>query len=194
MRKVYTSFKTVSRAYKKVRKELADLGLLWDGSKLDRVQCFHAPFAPLAALWGSRGWYDRDKKTITFTSVYLPIAPLGMDLCPKATVVDVLRHEFAHAIADLYSKAVSRGGTFRAAFGGDCGDNPSEHSKLPEWEGTFVSGYAKKSTEEDFAETFMLYVKHKRKIPAKFARNPAIRKKWNAVGEIVRRVAASRKS
>jgi hypothetical protein len=116
---------------------------------------------------------------------------MGMDRCPRATVVDVLRHEFAHAIADLYPLAISRGGTFRAAFGGECGDNPSEYSKLPECDGTFVSVYAKKSTEEDFAETFMLYVKHKRKIPAKFAKNLAIRKKWEAVGEIVLRVAAT---
>ena len=191
MSKIYTSFETVSRAYNKVRTELVDLGVLWNGSKLDKVPCFHDSFAFIAALGGTMGWYNRRKKTITFPSLYLPIASLCMDLCAKAPAVDVLRHEFAHAIADLYPKAVSRGGTFRTAFGGDCGDNPSEYSKLPEWNSAFVSAYAKKSTEEDFAETFMLYVKHKRKIPAKFAKNPAIRKKWKAVDEIVRRVAAS---
>ncbi len=37
----------------------------------------------------------------------------------------------------------------------------------------------------------MLFVKHKGKIPAKFARKTAIRKKWKAVAEIVRRVAAA---
>ena len=41
------------------------------------------------------------------------------------------------------------------------------------------------------AEPFMLFVKHKRKIPAKFAKKPAIRKKWKAVAEIVKRVAAA---
>ena len=37
----------------------------------------------------------------------------------------------------------------------------------------------------------MLFVKHKGKMPAKFAKKPAICKKWKAVEEIVRRVAAS---
>lgn len=44
-------------------------------------------------------------------------------------------------------------------------------------------------TQEDFAETFMLFVKHKGKIPAKYAKKPAILKKWKAVAEIVKRVA-----
>ena len=38
----------------------------------------------------------------------------------------------------------------------------------------------------------MLFMKHKGKLPAKFAKKPAIRKKWMAVAEIVRRVAAER--
>ena len=33
----------------------------------------------------------------------------------------------------------------------------------------------------------MLFVKRKGKIPAKFAKTPAIRKKWKAVAEIVKR-------
>ena len=32
-----------------------------------------------------------------------------------------------------------------------------------------------------FAETFMLFMKHRGKIPAKFAKKPAIRKEWKAV-------------
>ena len=39
----------------------------------------------------------------------------------------------------------------------------------------------------------MLFVKHKGKIPAKFAKKPAIRKKWKAVAEIVKRVAAAKR-
>jgi hypothetical protein len=36
-------------------------------------------------------------------------------------------------------------------------------------------------------------VKHKGKIPAKFAKRPAIWKKWKAVAEIVKRVAAAKR-
>ena len=36
-------------------------------------------------------------------------------------------------------------------------------------------------------------VKHRGKIPAKFAKKPSIRKKWKAVAEIVERVAAAKR-
>ena len=39
-------------------------------------------------------------------------------------------------------------------------------------------GIGKAITQEDFAETFMLFVKHKGKIPARFAKRTVIRKKW----------------
>ncbi|MBQ6925468.1 MAG: hypothetical protein IJQ73_12580 [Kiritimatiellae bacterium] len=47
------------------------------------------------------------------------------------------------------------------------------------------------SAREDFAETFMLFVKHKGKLPAPFKGKPVILKKWKAVAEIVKRVAAA---
>ena len=60
-----------------------------------------------------------------------------------------------------------------------------------DWEERYVSEYAMRDTREDFAETFMLFLKHKGKLPAKFATKPAIKKKWAAVAEIVKRVRAS---
>lgn len=193
MSKVYTSYEEVCRAYNKVRTELWNFRVLWDGSKLDGVGLTYLPFAPISALGGYMGFYDPNTGEIEFPSVYLPIQSLWRDLGTKANAPDVIRHEFAHAIADLYPRAVSRGGTFRAAFGGACGAKPAECRGVPGWEERYVSEYATESTEEDFAETFMLFVKFKGKIPAKFAKKPAIRKKWKAVAEIVKRVAAATK-
>ena len=188
MSKVYTSFNEVSRAYNKVRMELWHLGVLWDGSKLDGVECIYDQIAPVAALSGTMGWYDPDSKDITFPSVYLPIAALWRDLDVKANALDVFRHEFGHALADLYPGALKKG-VFRAAFGGTYGENPAEECVADGWGDRYVSEYATSMTQEDFAETFMLFVKHKGKIPAKYAKKPVIRKKWKAVAEIVKRVA-----
>ena len=193
MSKVYTSFNEVSRAYNKVRMELWHLGVLWDGSKLDGIGCIYDQIAPVAALSGTMGWYDPDSKDITFPSVYLPIMALWRDLGVKANALDVIRHEFGHALADLYPGALKKGGLFRAAFGGTYGENPAEECVADGWGDRYVSEYATSMTQEDFAETFMLFVKHKGKIPAKFAKKPAIRKKWKAVAEIVRRVAAGKR-
>ena len=189
MSKVYTSFNEVSRAYNKVRMELWHLGVLWDGSKLDGVECIYDQIAPIAALSGTMGWYDPDSKDITFPSVYLPIMALWRDLGVKANALDVIRHEFGHALADLYPGALKKGGLFRAAFGGTYGENPAEECVADGWGDRYVSEYATSMTQEDFAETFMLFVKHKGKIPAKYAKKPVIRKKWKAVAEIVKRVA-----
>ena len=108
-------------------------------------------------------------------------------------MLDVLRHEFGHALADRYPAASKKGALFRKAFGGAYGDKLAKGTNSRDWEGRCVSAYAATATQEDFAETFMFFVKHKGKMPAKFARHPAIAGKWKAVSEIIRRVAAETK-
>lgn len=49
---IYTSFDEVTRAYNKVRNELWNLEVLWDGSRLDGVGCKYLTIAPIAALAG----------------------------------------------------------------------------------------------------------------------------------------------
>ncbi len=191
MSKVYTSYDEVNRAFNKVRNELFNIRVLWDGSRLDGVGCTYLTIAPIAALAGYMGLYQPETTEIEFPSVYLPIEALWKDLGAKANALDVIRHEFGHALADLYPGALKKGGTFRAAFGGSYGGTPAEERGVEGWEERYISEYATSATQEDFAETFMLFVKHKGKIPAKFAKMPPVRKKWKAVAEIVKRVAAA---
>ena len=189
--RIYTSFDEVTKAYNKVRSELWQIDVLWDGSRLDKVGCTYLTVAPLAALGGTMGLYQPETKTIEFPSVYLPIEALWRHLGEKANALDVFRHEFGHALADLYPVALRKGGLFRAAFGGTYGPTPAEKRGVEGWEERYISEYATSATQEDFAETFMLFVKHKGKIPAKFAKRPMIMEKWKAVAEIVKRVAAA---
>ena len=193
MGQIYTSRNEVNRAYNKVRMELWRLGVLWEGSKLDGVECSYLTIAPSMTFTGTMGRYQEKEKTIEFPSMYLPIAALWRDLGVKANALDVFRHEFGHALADLYPGALKKGRLFRAAFGGTYGENPAEECVADGWGERYVSEYATSMTQEDFAETFMLFVKHKGKIPAKFAKRSVIRKKWKAVAEIVKRVAAAKR-
>ena len=190
IRKIYTSFDEMTYAYDKVRMELYNMGVLWSESKLDKVESTYLTIAPISAVAGYMGFYQPATKTIEFPSVYLPIEALWKSLSLKASAVDVFRHEFGHALADLYPRALSKGGLFRAAFGGIYGEDPAEERGVDGWEDRYVSEYATSATQEDFAETFMLFVKNKGKMPRKFAGKPAIAKKWKAVAEIVKRVAA----
>ena len=187
MKKIYTSYKTVSRAYDKVRGELIRMEILWRDSKLDRVPCLYEIIPLEALVKGWMGWWDSDG-AIHFPSVYLPIPYLRGS---KSCAVDVLRHECGHALADRYPKALRDGDLFKKAFGGPYGVRPAKGSDPDDWGGRCVSSYAATQTQEDFAETFMLFLKHKGKIPAKFAKKPAIRKKWKAVEKIIRRIAVS---
>ena len=185
MSEIFTSFKKVTKAYNKVRGELIRMGVLWRESRLDQIPCLYEPVDLKAVICGWMGYYQ-DDKTIHFPAWYLPIPFLRGR---KNSASDVLRHEFGHALADLYPKVLKKGGLFRKAFGGVYASTPARGTNPKNWEGRCVSGYAATATQEDFAETFMLFMKYKGEIPAKFAECPAIVKKWEAVREIIRRVA-----
>lgn len=200
MGRVITSYEQVSRAYNKVRMELWKLGILWDGSRLDEVECHYEKLTRygLAGLGGYMGFCEDPKRrdgTGGDGNIHIPAVYNGLDWrlrwTNKDSANDVLRHEFGHALADRYPKALQKGALFRKAFGGAYSDKPARGTDPADWEGRCVSGYAATQTREDFAETFMLYVKHKGKMPAKYAKSPAICRKWKAVAEIVRRVAAA---
>ena len=88
---------------------------------------------------------------------------------------DVLRHEFAHAIADTHR------GLFRSAFFSD--SFGAGHHWDFEWEYDpehHVSEYAATAPGEDFAETFMLYIRHGGRLPEWHATRP-IERKWKFI-------------
>ena len=185
-------------AFNLVEMELWRLGVLWQGSKLDRTKLRYKPNAygearnDIGSIWRKLRRKRQDLATEGYwLGGVITIPRHGFWLARQASIDDVLRHEFGHALADLYPGALKKGGVFRAAFGGSYGPTPAEERGVKGWEERYVSEYATKATAEDFAETFMLFVKHKGKIPARFAKKPAIRKKWQAVAAIVMAIAAS---
>ena len=195
VQQIYTSFEEVTDAYNIVRDDLIALGVLWRGSKLDKVQCFYERVALRSAVTGRLAYFNEDKtdRNIHFPSLFLPWKWLLGLRYEKSIPVDVIRHEFGHALATLYPRALSDGGLFVEAFGAKYGPKPAPEIDQANWEFDCVSEYAADQTREDFAETFMLFVKHKGKMPRQFAGKPAIKKKWAAVAEIVKRVGAATK-
>ena len=81
---------------------------------------------------------------------------------PKS-LADVIRHEYGHAVAHTHGRLV-RSSRFREAFG-------ASHDSLHEFEydeELHVTPYAATSAAEDFAETFMFYLRHGGRLPAGF--------------------------
>ena len=104
-------------------------------------------------------------------------------------MVDVLRHEFGHALEGKFPQFFHNE-RFRKAFGDEYG--VIEVAKDGD-ERNYVSRYARKYTQEDFAETFMLFLKHKGVLPKEFSRRKAIRVKWETVAAICQDIAKKKK-
>ena len=88
---------------------------------------------------------------------------------------DVLRHEFAHAIADTH-RGLFRSNQFADAFG-------AAHHWVFEWEYDpehHISEYAATAPAEDFAEVFMIYIRHGGRLPPWHATRP-IQRKWKFI-------------
>ena len=186
---VFLSEKRLKSAFYKVRSELRNMGLLTDGSKLDNVKIIRETFSydGLGGMFGGvYGFYHFDDQNIHIPTIRT--APLDPRY-PVRYMVDILRHEFGHALSDKYSYFFSDE-VFVSAFGNVCGmyKVAKEGDK-----DNYVSDYARTNTSEDFAETFMLYMKYKGKLPKEFARRKAIKAKWAAVKIICQRIEKQNK-
>lgn len=98
---------------------------------------------------------------------------------------DVLRHEWAHALADRHPKLVE-GKRFRTVFGGHYespdpvwGYDPDRH----------LTRYAAFMPCEDFAETFHFFVRAKGRLPVRLQAKPAIVRKWSFIQWMADRIS-----
>lgn len=161
---------TLHRAVKQVRRELRQLGL-WD-QRLARIVVKHA-WAGYAYGWQ---WYG------TSGDICIP----ALSVCRISdwwageykSIADVLRHEYGHALADTH-RGFFRSRQFSEAFG-------AAHSNEQEQEydeRCHVTEYASTNASEDFAEVFMLYVRHQGRLPRQH-RTIAKRAKWRFVRKL----------
>jgi hypothetical protein len=185
------TFSTVQKAYDKVRNELHEVGLLDEGVYLDHIACMQDAIPTRSEELGfvfdeGVDWW-RGILGYEPGVIYIPRnAPASLHV-PGNTVLDTVRHEFAHAWAYLDREFIE-GPWFRAAFGA---------GYFEEWDppafdpSRFVSDYACKSPREDFAETFMLYLRARRSLD-RYRRKPRLYRKLRAVEKAVRLAARTR--
>ena len=107
----------------------------------------------------------------------------------RISLRDVLRHEYAHAVAHTHRELI-RSARFSDAFGAsysfdnDLGTGGDDASIACEFDPKFyITSYAAKSPAEDFAETFRFYVKHGGVLPDRH-RTPAISRKWSFIRDL----------
>lgn len=173
LKKIRVSYNDTNKAFNKVRNELFKLGFFSD--VLDEVECEYQQ-TPLGAFINTgsvcaSGYFDNENK------IFIPGFIIGRD----CSILDTIRHEFGHALA-FKNKPLFNSNKFIKAFGGRYGEEAPYQNK--NWEEYCVSAYAATSTQEDFAETFMLFLKQKGKMKKKQAQNKYIKAKWKFIESI----------
>ncbi len=200
-------------AFNKVRNELCELGLLADGEYLDEIGLVISAIPSL----GEAGYvYDRGvplhKRLMGYQPgiIYLPRNVPHTLYAPGETLVDVVRHEFGHAWAWLDREYIE-GEWFARAFGNSYFEmnrfensvyqllNTMQHpiTGTPVWgwhfehygfAKDFFSPYAMKAVYEDFAETFMCFLRYRRSLQ-RFKNRPGLYRKLKAVESAVHKKA-----
>lgn len=157
----------------RVTLQLRDLGFY--SGRMARVVTRLVPFG-----WDAFGWkYRGSRGEIHIPAVSVP--RLGQCFGhPRVGLREVLRHEFGHALVDLHPE-LFRSGDFRKVFG-------AAISCLDEWlydPELFISPYAASCPEEDFCETFMVYVGQYRNLRMQ-SFPPVVRRKLRFVASLRR--------
>ena len=103
-------------------------------------------------------------------------------------LTDVLRHEWAHAVAHTFPDFIGTD-RFVRCFGGDheypgpvAFYDPAHH----------VTHYAAAMPCEDFAEVFHHYLRHKGRLPVRLAAKKPIVRKWSFIDRMAQRIAAGK--
>jgi hypothetical protein len=203
----------VDRAYNHVRQELAEIGLLSDGVYLDVVELIvsgEKSEGERGYVFEQVGHYAKwgYKPGVIYLPRDLPHQPRkpGMTLC------DTIRHEYAHAWF-FHDPSFFRGEWFPRTFGtsySNCNPTPynrwrqnlkrnpeyqagkarcrSERGRLRFFYGyllsEFITDYATTNASEDFAETFMFYLKYRRSLE-RFRQRPGVYRKLRSVERAV---------
>lgn len=107
----------------------------------------------------------------------------------RGSLRDVVRHEYGHAVAHYYPALIRRSQRFTSAFGERYDSEGLETNTNKPSE--FVTSYALTNASEDFAETFMMYLRYRGKLPIKF-NSVAIKRKWKFIANVSKVISLGR--
>ena len=175
--------------------ELSDLGLL-----TQQLYAVDVVTQPIDLAWlaaGYEGCYVEDPgrlgralgwapRTIYFPrTTFLQLARALRGQRRKCSSMrDTLRHEYGHAFAVEHPALIRRSAKFARVFGGRYDDAMSQDDYSDE---DFVTEYAATNPSEDFAETFMTYVRRRGRIDG-YGGRPGVTRKLRFVASLQSKV------
>ncbi len=173
-----------------VQDELYRIGLWHMESRLCNVEIFWCRL-PQIKMYDALGFFMLGTSKLDeffgyeTGHIYIPAFVLSQDFRQKrGSLRNIIRHEYGHAFAHHYPELIIYSEKFEAVFGGNYySDVPSEMEHE-----AYISKYAKAMPMEDFAETFMVFVRRKGIIPAKIS-NTKLKNKWAFIAKQIKRVS-----
>ena len=174
IRRHVITYSDVCRANDATIRELDHLGF-WS-KRLDKVEVYWT-----RTSLTYYGWYEGHIHIPAISGAHLSDYFHGRHM----RLADILRHEWAHAVADKCPELIDTRRfvrEFGAAyeFDGQLRDPDPDHH---------VTAYASTMPCEDFAEVFHFYLRHKGRLPVRFGNKPKIVRKWAFIQWMAERIS-----
>lgn len=184
------SYNQTNSAAKSVQQELYKIGLWYADTRLYKTEIFWAqmPFVVMPIM--AAGVFTHGTSSLqkfmgyAVGHIYIPRVVLSQTLWQnRGSLRDVIRHEYGHAVAHYYPELVVESAKFEKVFGG----NYYSGEPAVMLEADYISEYARSLPMEDFAETFMIYVREEGVLPSSFT-NKKIINKWNFINDLCKKI------
>jgi hypothetical protein len=181
------TFNQVNAATLHVQREFTHLGLWHAESRLLEANVYWC-IIPQPRMWDVQGIFFHGTAFLDRVlgykdgHIYIPQFILSnMIFGQSFSLRDTIRHEYGHAFAHYYEDLIAHNNAFVDAFGApyysyEPVNMPSE---------AFVSKYASTMPMEDFAETFMVYVRRKGELLPRHT-NRLLKRKWKFVERVIK--------
>jgi len=181
----------LNSALKTVHKELIDLGIWSPRVKTYQTNVYLCNIARINSVGFFMHGIGKKEYLLGYEkgSIYIPSVVLNTIFWNNTyTLRDVIRHEYAHAFAHYYRRLIMRSAEFKKVFGGAY----LSFTQAGMDDYSYLTEYAKEMPMEDFAETFMVYVRKRGLLPKKIT-NKKLILKWKFIGKIIKAINKSSK-
>ena len=179
------SLKQTNSAALSVQRELFAVGLWYENTKLIKTNVYWSAM-PCLGITDALGFFTigvsfmNKIQGLEEGHIYIPKWVLSQGFNQnRGSLREIIRHEYGHAVAHYYPELIDNSTDFEKVFGAAYYSNEPTGME----EVAYISAYAASMPMEDFAETFMVFVRRKGIVPSKIS-NKKLLAKWQFLANL----------